>query len=473
MDKITNLAISKLPTDVREKLADLQQPADDRFVFLLKPAKWNWIAVPALVGWLAYLFASTQAYIWEWWMFALLLGGTILFTVLAVFSVYRLVRAKTAKISDGSIFTHNECIVTSGDSLEFWPLSDLEGFQYREDIKTIEIWVGTRLVKLKADDDAQRLYDIFTDWRSRSGPSFLTDFANSGTAFRPASRLVAIGGLAVAGIIIATALTFTASAVNRNYDDGRTWARVQNATTVADFEEYVRTHPNGSYRAEADRKINEIYTRVGQEYKQKIKKNANEKAVAALTGILSKAGEMPARKIYVTVREKLELDDAVVKKMRSETGYQIATYDYSVPPADGPYRREELSGDLGVAFVPVLKPASFEFVLSDAPPANSLVADISFTAKPVETFYRYVWFSNGRPTTFFKPAAQFDFEFVLKGTDGGELYRTTYTSLFTNLGSTGIVDQRDAANYSFDKMYFNSVSEDFSNHIAREFGIIE
>lgn len=473
MSKISNLAISKLPANVRDRLAELQQPSDDRFVFLSKPAKWNWLVVPVLAGWLVYLFASTQAYIWEWWMFALLLGGTLVFTMLAVFSVSRIVRSKFAKISDGSVFTYNECIVTRGDSVEFWPLADLEGFQYREDIKTIEIWVGERLVKIRADDEAQRLYDLFTDWRARSGPSFLTELANSDTAFRPSSRYLKTGILGLAGVAAAVAITLTASAVNRNYDDGRTWARVQNGTTVSDFEEYVKTHPNGNYRAEADRKIKEIFTRVSEDYPKNVKKNANETAVSAMKGILAKAGELPSRKVFVTVSEKLELDDAVVKKMRQQTGFQISTYDYSVPPNDVAYRREELSGDLGVAFVPILKPASFEFELADSPPPNSLVAEISFTANSVENFYRYVWISNGRPTTFFKPAASFDFNFVLKDTDGSEIYRTTYMSIFTSLGNTGIIDQRDAANYSFDKMYFNSVSEDFSRHIAREFGIIE
>jgi hypothetical protein len=67
----------------------------------------------------------------------------------------------------------------------------------------------------------------------------------------------------------------------------------------------------------------------------------------------------------------------------------------------------------------------------------------------------------------------FEFELIVKSPDERELYKTNYISAYTNLGSSGIFDMRDAANYSFDKMYFTAVSDDFTKYVGRQFGFTE
>ena len=159
--------------------------------------------------------------------------------------------------------------------------------------------------------------------------------------------------------------------------------------------------------------------------------------------------------------------------MKQTTGYPISTYDYSIPPSEEPFRKDKLLKDLSLVFLPATRSASMNFEMSDNPPANCTTIDLNYVARSVENFYRYNWYSNGSMTTFYNPAAKFEFEMLLKAPDGAELYKTNYVSMFSNLGSTGLVDPRDAANYSFDKMYFTSVSEDFMKYLGRQFGFTE
>lgn len=469
------LAFDKLPADVQAKLIELQTSADDRFVFIPRLSKFYWLAIAAGIGWCAYLFASTQNYLWEGWMFALFAAGSMILISLALFAVYKIVAARLAKLKDGYIFTRDECIGTNGNRVEFWSLRELEGFQFREDIKTIEIWIGEKVRKIKAEnsDDAQQLERLFVEWRNHAGESFLAPLAKPETVYNGSVKIAAtVGGLLVL-LAISFGVAYAASAMNRNYDDELTWQRVANGTTVGDFEEYTRRHPNGIYKPEADRKMSEIYGRLKDDYVKKTKPTADENAVKALSEVLESAGKIPNRTVYVKVSEKRELDDAVVKKMREATGLYINTYDYSIPPAEEKFRKEKLTQDLGLLFASATRPASINFELTADPPAGCTTIDLNYVAKSVENYYRFYWYSNGSMTTFYNPAAQIEFDLKLKSADGRELYATTYNSVFTNLRGTGLFDMRDAANYSFDKMYFTSVSQDFSNYLGKQFGFTE
>ncbi|HEY8562728.1 MAG TPA: hypothetical protein VIL74_20290 [Pyrinomonadaceae bacterium] len=470
------LAFDKLPAEVQAKLIEWQTPGDDRFVFVPRLPVYFWLAIAAGLGWCVYLFVSTENYLWETWQYGLFLAGSLVFIPLALFAVYQAVAAKFARLKNGYVFTRGECIKTDGNRVEFWSLKELEGFQFREDIKIIEIWIGDRLEKIKAESasDAAALERVFVEWRNAAPEkSFLSALAKPETAYSGSLKLAATAGAAVALVAVSFGVSFAAKTMNRDYDDARTWKRLENGTTVADFEEYKQRHPAGRFAAEADRKMAEIFGKLKDEYAKKVKPAADPSAVDALSQLLETAGKIPNRTIYVRINETRELDDAVVKKMKQVTGFPISNYDYSIPATEVAFRKDKLLQDLGMVFLPATRSGSMNFELTDDPPANCATIDVKYFARSVENFYRYNWYSNGSITTFYNPAAKFEFELTLKSPDARELYKTSYVSLFSNLGSTGLVDSRDAANYSFDKMYFSSVSDDFSKYLGRQFGFIE
>jgi hypothetical protein len=61
---------------------------------------------------------------------------------------------------------------------------------------------------------------------------------------------------------------------------------------------------------------------------------------------------------------------------------------------------------------------------------------------------------------------------VMKGSDPAASYQTGYTA-FPKALNSGIFDPRDSKNYSFDKVYFGSVSEGFGQFIGQVFGFVE
>ncbi len=469
------LAFDKLPKDVQAKIINWQTPAEDRFVFIARLSFFYWLAIAAGIVWCIYMFSATQNYLWENWMFWLFAGGSLILISLALYSIYKIIRLKISKLKDGFIFTKDECLKLKGNQLEFWNLKELEGFQFREDIKIIEVWVGERVQKIKADklDEAQRLESRFDEWRNQSGESFLKDFAKNEFAYNNSIKYAAVFGGLLALLVLSFGASYAAKTMNRNYDDAQTWKRVENAATIGEFEEYKLRHPQGNYESEANRRISEISAKLKVDYTSKVKNTADENAVSAMSELLDGIGKLPNRTIYVKIKETRELDDAVVKKMKQVTGYSISTYDYSIPPTEEAFRKDKLLKDLSLVFLPATRNASVNFEMSENPPANTTVIDINYVARSVENFYRYVWYSNGSYTTFYNPAAKFEFDLTLRSAEAKELYKTNYVSLFTNLGSTGLVDSRDAANYSFDKVYFSSVSEDFGKYLGRQFGLTD
>ena len=470
------LAFDKLPAEVQTKLIELQTPGEDRFVFIPRLPVYYWLAIAAGIGWCVYMFVSTENYLWSDWMYWLFAAGSLIFISLALFAVYRVISAKFTKLKDGFVFTPDECIKTNGNRVEFWSLKELEGFQFREDIKTIEVWIGERVEKIKAEniDDAQKLEQIFVPWRNAAKEeSFLSNFAKPETAYNRSMKTAAtIGGLFVL-LALAFGASYAAKTMNRNYDDARTWKRLENGTTIADFEEYKQRHPNGRYAPEADRKMSEIYGRLKDDYLKKVKPAADPNAVSALSEVLETAGKIPNRTIYVKIKETRELDDAVVKKMKQLSGYPISAYDYSVPPGEEANRKKKILDDLGLVFLPATRPASITFEMSDEPPAGCPTIDLNYVARSVEKVYPFQWYSNGSITTFYNPGAKWDFDLTLKAADARELYKTNDVSVNSTLGGGQFFDMRDAANYSFDKVYFNAVSKDFNSYLSRQFGFTE
>jgi hypothetical protein len=469
------LAFDKLPKEIQTKIIGLQTPSEDRFAFFPGLSKFYWLAIAVGIGWCVYMFSATQDYLWQYWMFWLFAAISLVVIPFALYSILKIVLSKVAKLKNGFVFTTDECIKTNGNRVEFWSLKELEGFQFREDIKTIEIWIGERVEKIKADnlDDAQKLETLFGGWQKNANESFLANFAKPENAYNNSMKYASTLGMLIAFLGLAFGLSFAAKTMNLNYDDAQSWKRAETGVTIADFEEYKQRHPQGIYEADANLRMSEIFGKLKDDYKSKVKKTADENAVKGLSELLENIGKLPNRTIYVKIKESLELDEAVVKKLRQMTGFSVSSYDYSVPSNNVAYRKDKLLKDLSVLFLSATRNASVNFELSDDPPPNSTVLNIDYAVKPVENIYRYDWYSNGSITTFYNPAAKFEFEMLLKSADAKDLYKTSYVSQSTSLGNTGLVDSRDAANYSFDKVYFGSVSEDFSKYLGKQFGFTD
>src|SRR5215213_9890376 len=217
------LAFNKLPADVQAKLIELQTPGENRFTFIPRLPVYYWLAIVAGIGWCIYMFVSTENYLWTEWMFWLFAAGSLIFISLALYAIFKVVSQRLAKLKDGFIFTPDECIKTNGSRVEFWSLKELEGFQFREDIKTIEVWIGDRVQKIKAEntDDARRLEEIFVAWRNEAKESFLANYAAPEPAYNASAKTAAVAGGLIVLLGVSFAFSYAAKTMNRNYDDAR------------------------------------------------------------------------------------------------------------------------------------------------------------------------------------------------------------------------------------------------------------
>lgn len=470
------VAFSKLPKDVQSKLIELQTPSPDRFVFLAKTPILAYLAIAVGIGWTIYMFIATADYLWEPWMFWIFAAITLILVTLAIFSAFRILRSLLQKTRDGYVFTRDECISFAGDRIGFRGLKELESFQFLENIRTIEVWIGEVVEKIKAHDSAEamRLDESFIDMRAAAGDPFLKPIMDDSNAFNPGPAKAALVAVVLGALLASIGLSYAARVMNRSHDDDQSWKRTENSQTVADFVAYKDRHPTGRNAAAADQKIAEIMNRSKEAYTNGLKSSSNPSAVAALTALFDSVAANGERKVYVRFTEDRQLDETIVKKLKKDTGLPISSYDFTIPTTAFQFRKEKILNDISVAFLPATRNASIEFQLIDEVPAGSPVIEVKSVMKSIEFYYYFNWYSTtGGNTTFYNPGAKFEFDIEFRpGNDAGN-YKSQYISNFTQNLKPAAFDMRDAANYSFDKVYFGAVSEDLAKFLQREFGFIE
>ena len=99
---------------------------ENSYVFAEKLAIYYWLAIAASVGWIAYLFYSSQNILWDEWVFWMNLGLTIIAVPVLALSLVKVLSSFLGKKSNGHIFTPNEFIKIKGDCVRTWNLKQLE-----------------------------------------------------------------------------------------------------------------------------------------------------------------------------------------------------------------------------------------------------------------------------------------------------------------------------------------------------------
>lgn len=471
------VGFKKLPPDLQSTIVRLQRPDQDRFVFFNKLSPLYWLPVAAAAVWLFYFLFATQDYLWEEWMFWIFASVTILLVLAAAFGLEKIIASKFARLKSGFIFTPDECLKVNGGCIESWNLKEIDALRYHEDLNEIELWSGNHEERVKTSQrfDAIKLANIFDEWKAGAKDGILANYEKEEFAYSGGAKYAATAAGAVICILLAGAISFGAKRMNLNYDDRQTWKRIDAIGTVEEYEGYKARHPRGIYAVEAEEKIGDILVKLKDEYKAKAKKSADPNAVSTLSAVLEQAARRPDRTVFVKVSETVSLDESLIKEMETKMGVKFDPFDYSIPRNGGEYRRNKVLIDIRQAFLPSLGNGAIKFELSDNPPENAPLIDVklAINSDPKEMpYFRYVYFEDRRQSVTYYAGAKFDFDFTMKGADAAATSQVPYTALPKNL-NTGLVDRRDMANYSFDKVYFSSVSEGFGKFLEQVFGFSE
>lgn len=408
------------------------------------------------------------------WIFA---GVTVVAVLAGAYAIQKIIASKFAKLKSGYIFTTDECLKVSGGAIESWNYKEIDALRFHEDLKEIELWSGSHEERIKTTQklDAMRLCDTFDEWKATAGEGVLAKYATSEFAYSNGAKygLTAVG--AVICVLLAGLISFGAKKMNANYDDRESWARTESFGTVEEYEAYKIRHPNGIYAAEADKKIGDILVKLKDAYKAKAKKSADPIAVNALSLVLEEAARRPDRTIFVKLNETLELDESIIDKLKENTGQKFEPLDSSVPKSRSDFRKNKMFGDVKVAFASITGNGALRFELSDSPPEGAPVMAVNLTVKTdlkEMPYMRWTSYDGHRPNFTNYSGAKWDFDFQTKGNDAGGSYQTGYSAIPKSLNS-GLYDPRDTANYSFDKVYFGSVSEGFGYFLGQVFGLAE
>lgn len=471
------IAFKKLPHDAQNTIIRLQRPESDRFVFFTKLSPLYWLPIAGCAIWLFYLVFATQDYLWENWMFWIFAGATALAVLLAAYSLEKILTAKFAKLKTGFIFTPNECLKIDGGCIESWNLKEIDALRFHEDLNELELWSGSHEERIKTNQklDAQRLTDLFDEWKGKAGKGILDDHEKAEYAYTGAPRLAMMGIGAVVCILIAGAISFGAKRMNVSHDDRQTWKRIDALGTVEEYEGYKARHPNGEYAAEADKKIGDILVKLTEGYKAKAKKSADQNAVSAYSKVLEEAARRPDRTIYVKYEETLDFDNAVLAKMKEEFGKEFEPYDYTFPKNAIDFRKNKTLVDIRQTFSATTGGGAIRFELTDNVPENAPWMKVTFSAKSDPQIMPYVrwsaWDGNKERVSYY-PSGKLDFAFEMKGVGDDSHYQTGQSSIPKAL-NTGLFDPRDSENYRFERVYFSAHSEGFGKFLEQVFGLAD
>lgn len=470
------VGFKKLPRDLQNTIVRLQRPDQDRFVFFNKLSPIYWLPVGAAAVWLFYFLFATQDYLWEEWMFWIFASVTVVLIVAAAYGLEKIIASKFARLKSGFVFTPDECLKISSGCIESWNLKEIDALRYHEGLSEIEVWAGNHEERIKTSQkfDAIKLADTFDEWKAGAKEGILANYEKAEFVYSGGTKYALTAAGAVVCILLAGAISFGAKQMNLNYDDRQTWKRVDAIGTVEEYEGYKARHPRGIYAADADRKIGDTLVKLKDNYKAKAKKFADPNAVAALSTVLEQAAYRPDRTVFVKVSETLSLDDALIKEMETKMGVKFDPFDYSIPKSGAEYRRNKIFIDVRQAFLSSMGNGAIKFEISDSPPENAPVIEVklAINSDPKEMpYFRNMHFESGHQSLTYYAGAKFDFDFSIKGSDS-TAYQVPYSAIPKDLGGR-VVDRRDAANYSFDKVYFTSVSEGFGKFIEQVFGFSE
>lgn len=466
------LSVGKLPQEIQNKLLILQRRGEDRIVFPTKLSIFYWIGLAAGIFWLIYLITATQTILWEIWMFWLFAGLTFIASLIMVFCAAKIINHFTAKLKDTFVFTHDEFIILGSNAVESWNLKQLEAVRYLEDTKRLEIWSGERqiFVPVSFEKEAHEIVDVFDNWKRNAGEGLLEKFQKDEIAYNSSKTALNYAGGFVIVLVLAGIFSFSAQKLNRSSDDRLIWEQTKRENNIDSYEKYKNLHPDGAFVGEAEAKIGEYIGKLKTDYEQNVKKDYNPDAFKAFSAVLDMISKQAERKIYVKVTEKRELDDAVVQKLKETHRVSIFPYYSTIPPNLEEERKNKVFGDIRQVFYKFAKNNLVTFEKTNELPADKPSIEVNYTAKSEAMIYQFYTITGNGAVTQIYPGARYFFNFSLKTGSSETPFATEFSIVPPRLNSSAY-DQRDAVNYSFEKIFFNTVSESYGNYLAQQFGL--
>lgn len=464
----------RLPADLQNTLIDIQQPAENRFVFLRKTGLLILLPVVLLIAWIIYVWSATQQPLWESWMYWLIGGISVVVFPAAIWCVVKFLSTRLARLKDGHMFTKNEYFKVKGRRVECHTLRDLEALRTKHDDKKLELWIGDVETMIGVDDvsEAEKLENLFDRWKASSTDELGPRLRESNYVYHPTGSVAFVGVILLIGALIATAFTYAFGLMNIAYDDDTTWGTAKAADTIEDYEIYQSRYPNGLHATEAHNAITGHIGKLKDNYLARAVKGSDPNAVAKLAAIYEVVGNRPDRTIYLKINEVREIDPNSIDVIEEKYGVRAQPYDYTVPPSGEAFRKQKVASDLMFRLASIAPRGAIKHQVTDTIPADAPSVEVTTTIKSEEGFYRYASFNDGRYQVSIYPTANFTIRFVLRTSAEDSGYASEFFEKPMAINS-GAFRKEDKENYTFDKVLFSTVMAGFDTTFSRMFGFAE
>ncbi len=469
----TSADFNKLPNETQQRLLDIQAGKEGSFVFPDKVSLVSLLPAAFVVGWLIYGYSSSQNAQWQPWMFWLIFAVSVVAFPLALLGLVRFISPKFSKLKSGHFVTPNEYLKVKGRQVQCIDLKDIEALRLLEDDKQIEIWSGTHEERIDIHDidAAARLDKEFDGMKAMAvaelGP-IISDQKYSHS--KGTSSVLTLVGVVIAALAGAGA-AFGLNSLNQRYAENVAWQQAKTAGTIEAIDAFKTQFPKGYFTDEADQAIGSVVAKVKDNYVAKVKKGANPESVAAFGTFLETVTKRLDRTVFVKITETREVDPTIVPELKERYGQTVSVYEMTVPVASQP-RREKVFADLKLLLSSATERGLIKAELVDEIPQGAPSIEVIMTIKPLRSVYQMTNFENGRYYSSIYPGASFTFDLAISNGDGTAPFKMQYFGQALQV-NTGLYDNRDKENYSFDKMLFLSVMNGFDKDFETTFGLAE
>ncbi|MCD9187363.1 MAG: hypothetical protein LUM44_13090 [Pyrinomonadaceae bacterium] len=336
------LKFNKLPPEIRGRLLERMDGKGKGFVFKYGALTPPIVLFAAAILWFVVFFIQTDGYAWSDER-KILLGIFLLGAAyLLIDNGIKLVRHLTSRAYQYLLITPLYVIDIENNDVSFWNLEQLvkaDNMKWEDhrSVQTPEIVLrfdkGEKKINVGDIDIAERTVEEIEYLKKKYVESIVrNDFeyldANDDFLGFDAATVETKGnsdsGFAFQAVKIAASLLLAAGAMfaglslNNYFDDKISWQAAQNIDRASSYRNYLQTHPNGRWTADANEKLKSLYDSAGQKYRASLNKGFDEKAVEAISEILKYAKETQNYRIKVEFAKDNKIPPNLEEELKEE-----------------------------------------------------------------------------------------------------------------------------------------------------------
>ncbi|KAK0039383.1 hypothetical protein Bpfe_031216 [Biomphalaria pfeifferi] len=301
------------------------------FVFRYGSLTPSIVLFAAAVFWFLIFFLQTDGYAWSDERKIVLGIFSLGAAYLLIDNGIKLIKRLTSRTHQYLIITPLYVIDIENNDVSFWNLEQLvkaDNIKWEDhrSVQTSEIVLkfdnGEKKINVGDIDTAERtveeieyLKKKYVESTVRNDFEYLDandDFLGFETSTVETKRNFDYGfafqaGKIAASLLLAAGVMFAGLSLNNYFDDKLSWQSAQSIDRASSYRNYVQTHPDGRWTADADEKLKSLYDSAEQKYRASLNKGFDEKAVEAISEILKYAKETKNYRVKVEFAKDIKI----------------------------------------------------------------------------------------------------------------------------------------------------------------------